>query len=105
MTTEHTLQWDLVTRLREGRTNGSHLQWFVTDTCREAADEIERLRAVNADLLAVAKKVRSALNDAFSAGAEEREGGSARRQGKLQEKIEQFRAECKAAIAKAEGGE
>ena len=55
MTTEHTLQWDLVTRLREGRTNGSHLQWFVTDTCREAADEIERLRAVNADLLAALK--------------------------------------------------
>jgi len=53
-------------------------------------------------LLAVAKKMRSAMNDAFAAGREEGEGGSARRQGKLLEKIEQVMAECKAAIAKAE---
>ena len=35
---------DLVIRLREGRTNGSHLRWAVTDVHQEAADEIERLR-------------------------------------------------------------
>lgn len=43
--------WDLVTRLREGRTNGSNLQWTVRSEHVEAADEIDRLRAVNADLM------------------------------------------------------
>lgn len=39
-------QFDLVTRLREGRTNGTDLRWRVTDTHIEAADEIERLRHI-----------------------------------------------------------
>lgn len=36
---------DIVERLREGRTDGTALRWAVTDIHREAADEIERLRA------------------------------------------------------------
>lgn len=47
--------WDLVTRLREGRSNGSNLRWTVRSEHIEAADEIDRLRAVNADLLDVVK--------------------------------------------------
>lgn len=38
------MEWDIVQRLREGRTNGSNLLWSVTAIHREAADEIERLR-------------------------------------------------------------
>ena len=38
------MEWDIVQRLREGRTNGSNLLWGVSDIHREAADEIERLR-------------------------------------------------------------
>ena len=37
---------DLVKRLREGRTDGTSLRWAVTPIHTEAADEIERLRAV-----------------------------------------------------------
>lgn len=51
--------WDLVTRLREGRSNDSNLQWTVTSVHIEAADEIDRLRAVNADLLEALKMLRS----------------------------------------------
>ena len=39
------MEWDLVTRLREGRTNGTGLRWVVADIHKEAADEIERLTA------------------------------------------------------------
>ena len=35
---------DLVVRLREGRSEGSHLRWVVTPIHLEAAAEIERLR-------------------------------------------------------------
>lgn len=38
-------QYDLVTRLREGRTNGTALRWQVFAIHLEAADEIERLTA------------------------------------------------------------
>lgn len=38
------LEWDLVVRLREGRTNGTMLCWTVGHIHLEAADEIERLR-------------------------------------------------------------
>ena len=37
---------DIVKRLREGRTEGTDLRWQVTDIHLEAADEIERLRAI-----------------------------------------------------------
>jgi hypothetical protein len=43
MSTEHQ-STDLVTRLREGRMDGTGLRWSVTDIHREAADEIARLR-------------------------------------------------------------
>ncbi len=39
----------LVTRLREGRTNGTSLRWSVTDIHREAADRIEALEAWKAE--------------------------------------------------------
>jgi multidrug resistance efflux pump len=39
------LQWPLATRLRHGRTNGTYLQWAVTEIHREAADRIEELEA------------------------------------------------------------
>lgn len=41
------MEWNIVQRLRDGRTNGSNLLWSVTAIHREAADEIERLRAEN----------------------------------------------------------
>jgi len=34
------LEWPLVIRLREGRSNGSHLTWRVTDIHLEAADAL-----------------------------------------------------------------
>ncbi len=37
---------DLIARLREGRTTGSHLRWTVTDIHREAADAIAALQEV-----------------------------------------------------------
>lgn len=37
-------EWDIVVRLREGRSNGTDLRWTVTQVHREAADEIEQLR-------------------------------------------------------------
>jgi hypothetical protein len=40
-----TKRFDIVIRLREGRTDGTDLRWDVTDVHREAADEIVRLRA------------------------------------------------------------
>lgn len=39
------LSWPLVTRLREGRTNGTALCWTPTRIHGEAADAIERLTA------------------------------------------------------------
>lgn len=42
---------DIVERLRSGTTDGTALTWTVTPIHREAADEIERLRKDNADLL------------------------------------------------------
>ena len=45
MTEERLQEIDIVTRLREGRSNGSNHRWTVTNIHREAADEIERLRA------------------------------------------------------------
>lgn len=38
------LEWDLVTRLREGRRNGSHHRHIVGELDQEAANAIERLR-------------------------------------------------------------
>ena len=48
---------DIVKRLREGRTPGSHLQWTVGATDLEAADEIERLRADAAALREAGKRL------------------------------------------------
>lgn len=45
-----------------------------------AEKENERLRAVNLTAFNLLRRVHGALNDAFLAGTEEREGGSARRQ-------------------------
>jgi len=46
-------------------------------------------------LYVVLRKVPNALNRAFSAGTEEREGGSARRQGKDLEVVEALRDEIR----------
>lgn len=52
------------------------------------------------DLLA---RVPSALNSAFGAGIEEREGGSARRQAKMMEPVDKLRADIVAALRDAGG--
>jgi len=56
-----------------------------------------------AELVEALRKVPSALNRAFAAGMEEREGGSARRQAKELEHVEALRAEIRAILAKIEG--
>ena len=48
-------RWPLVTRLREGRTDGSHLTWHVTSIHEEAADRIVALEAQVERLLADAR--------------------------------------------------
>lgn len=77
----------------------------------EALEEADRITAAAPDLLAETTRLRAevkrlrevvaripkALNDAFAAGAEEREGGSIRRQAKALESVEALRAEARAA--------
>jgi hypothetical protein len=49
---------DIVERLREGKTDGTHLRWMVTNIHLEAAAEVERLRGENSYL---SEEVISAL--------------------------------------------
>lgn len=55
-----------------------------------------------AELLALLVRVPGAINNAFMAGGEEREFGSASRQERLMESVHQLRADIHAAISKAE---
>lgn len=92
---------DLVKRLR--RMDGDSMS---IKTLEEAAARIEQLeaRVAAADALAdILVQVPSALNAAFGAGSEEREGGSARRQAKYMEKPEMLRREIPTALAAYRG--
>lgn len=62
-------------------------------------------RHTDAEVVECLKKISGALNDAFAAGTEEREGGSGHRQGKLMDRYEAVREEARALLAKLEGGE
>ena len=66
---------------------------------RDAAlAETAALRERVGRLDAIIKRIPSALNSHFSAGAEEREYGSGRRQAKLMEAGERLAAEARAAL-------
>lgn len=85
-------EWPLTVRLREGRTNGTDLRWSVGPIHIEAADEIDRVNDINADLL---EALRAIVMHPSYAESEDGETG---------EPCELI-AECRAAIAKAEGKE
>ena len=72
----------------------------------EATYEPAHRRATPADdLRALLARVPSALSNAFGAGIEEREGGSARRQAKLMEPVDALREEIRAALSQKAGDE
>lgn len=71
-------------------------------TAFEAAAEIERLRAKLAEASRMLALVPGALNSFFSAGIEERENGSARRQENLMADGETLVSEIRHFLAAAE---
>lgn len=90
--------------------------WDEHEDVTAAADAITALRAqpdwkAMAERLGeVSARVPSALNSAFGAGIEEREGGSVRRQAKLMEPVDKLRDDIRAALSdlaalEPEGGE
>lgn len=78
-----------------------------SDKVAELAAENERLRKVLEAATGLLRRVPGALNSEFSAGMEEREGGSANRQEKLLQASEALRRDIDAFIARRalEGGE
>jgi hypothetical protein len=55
-------------------------------------DEVARLEVENERLQEIVAKIPRALNDAFAAGAEEREGGSVLRQDKYMRSVDEVRS-------------
>jgi len=96
---------------------GEHDPWQIGDVCASASEDPDGgLQEANATLTAqsprLAKMVLaardlaealegadSAINKSFAAGSEEREGGSARRQGKLGDQIQDWQSKKDAALA------
>lgn len=64
------------------------------DLAAALADALDR----EARLVEIVRRIPNALNQAFAAGMEEREGGSARRQAKCMEPVEALRADASAAL-------
>lgn len=84
--------------LEQERIKSANYAAFSTEW-RKKCDTLEA-RVAAADALAdILVQVPSALNAAFGAGSEEREGGSARRQAKYMEKPEMLRREIPTALA------
>jgi hypothetical protein len=73
----------------------------IDDEAFDYAEQIETLKTQLAAALVLLKSVPSELNAAFSAGAEERENGSDRRQEKQMEKVYAMRKAITAALSEA----
>lgn len=71
--------------------------------CWNAMTGIPDPAATMKEVVEVLRKIPSALNSEFSAGCEEREGGSARRQERLLRPGIEIREEVRALLAKLEG--
>ena len=70
---------------------------------KAAEAERDALKAQLAEALGLLKVALKAVNWSFSAGTEEREGGSGRRQGKLLDQIRPFETDARAFLASIEG--
>ena len=84
----------------EGRLAASEMPGMVDSWKRRAEAAEAKLKGAK-ELLSVALK---AVNWSFSAGTEEREGGSARRQGKELDRVREFEDNARAFLASMEKG-
>lgn len=93
---------DLIERLRDPHLWRRDELEYIDPLAKEAAAEIERLNAKLAEANRMLALVPGALNSFFSAGIEERENGSARRQEKLMTDGETLVSEIRHFLASAE---
>ena len=84
-------------RVELNNSQGAWVTWeFHEQSLRALSAERDALKAELAEAAGLLKVALKAVNWSFSAGVEEREGGSARRQGKLLDQIRPFETDARA---------